>query len=156
VGDYHNLMCQPLDERRAPATLADAKFSLPFLVSVAIVRRGMSVTDFSATGLRDPEILAVGRSVSLMPDPALDWKMELPAGRVEIRTRDGRSWIREGSAVPGNPDNPMSWEDVCVKFQECAAESVTSISIDKITRAMELARALDHAADATEIMRMLS
>jgi 2-methylcitrate dehydratase PrpD len=46
VGDYHDLMCQPLAERRAPATLADAKFSLPFLVSVAIVRGGMSVSDF--------------------------------------------------------------------------------------------------------------
>jgi len=26
VGDYHDHMCQPLEERRAPATLADAKF----------------------------------------------------------------------------------------------------------------------------------
>jgi 2-methylcitrate dehydratase PrpD len=156
VGDYHELMCQPLEERRAPATLADAKFSLPFLVSVAIVRRGMSVTDFSATGLRDPEILAIGRLVTLLRDPALDWKMELPAGRVEIRTRDGRSWINEGSAVPGNADNPMSWEDICAKFQECAKESVTAISTVKITRAMELARDLDHGTDATEIMRMLS
>ena len=51
VGDYHDLMCQPLEERRAPATLADAKFSLPFLVSVAIVRQGMSVSDFSDAGL---------------------------------------------------------------------------------------------------------
>jgi 2-methylcitrate dehydratase PrpD len=156
VGDYHDLMCQPLDERRAPATLADAKFSLPFLVSVAIVRRGMSVTDFSAAGLRDPEILAVGRLVGLMRDPSLDWKMELPAGRVEIRTHDGRSWIREGSAVPGNPDDPMSWEDICAKFQECATESVTAISGDKITRAMALARDLEQVADSTEIMRVLS
>ncbi|MFD2883956.1 hypothetical protein ACFS4T_19660 [Pseudomonas lini] len=30
VGDYHALMCEPLDVRKAPATLADAKFSLPF------------------------------------------------------------------------------------------------------------------------------
>ena len=51
VGDYHDLMCQPLEERRAPATLADAKFSLPFLVSIAIVRQGMSVSDFSDAGL---------------------------------------------------------------------------------------------------------
>jgi 2-methylcitrate dehydratase PrpD len=42
VGDYHDLMCQPLAERRAPATLADAKFSLPFLVSIAVVRCGMT------------------------------------------------------------------------------------------------------------------
>jgi 2-methylcitrate dehydratase PrpD len=156
VGDYHDLMCQPLDERRSPATLADAKFSLPFLVSVAIVRRGMSVTDFSATGLQDSRIFAVGRLVTLVQDPALDWKVELPAGRVEIRTRDGRSWMREGCAVPGNADNPMSWDDISAKFRECAAESVRAISIDKITRATELAQDLDHAADATEIMRLLS
>jgi 2-methylcitrate dehydratase PrpD len=116
----------------------------------------MSVTDFSATGLQDPRILAVGRLVTLVRDPALDWKMELPVGRVEIRTRDGRSWIREGSAVPGNADNPMSWEDICEKFRECAAESVQAISIDRIARATELAQDLDHAADATEIMRLLS
>ena len=156
VGDYHDLMCQPLEERRAPVTLADAKFSLPFLVSVAIVRRGMSVTDFSTAGLSNSEILFVGRLVSVTRDPALDWKMELPAGRVEIFAHDGRSWVREGRCVPGNADNPMTWDDVGAKFQECAAESVRAISIDRIIRAMQLAQDLDHAADATEIMRMLS
>ena len=50
----------------------------------------------------------------------------------------------------------MSWDDISAKFRECAAESVRAISIDKITRATELAQDLDHAADATEIMRLLS
>lgn len=72
VGDHHELMCQPLDERRAPATLADAKFSLPFLVSIAIVRRGMSVLDFTATALRDADVLGVGEKVTFARDPALD------------------------------------------------------------------------------------
>ena len=43
VGDYHSLMCSPLDLRRAPQTLMDARFSLPFLVAAAAVRRQLSV-----------------------------------------------------------------------------------------------------------------
>jgi 2-methylcitrate dehydratase PrpD len=149
-------MCQPLDERRAPATLADAKFSLPFLVSVAIVRRGMSVTDFSATGLRDAEVLAAGRKISLVSDPALDWRLELPPGRAEIVARDGRSWIREGRGVPGNADNPMTWDDICAKFRECASANVTAIAEEKVTRASAMARSLDDLPDATELIRTLA
>ena len=156
VGDYHDLMCQPLDERRAPATLADAKFSLPFLVSIAIVRRGMSVLDFTPTALRDVEVLAVARKVTLAPDPALDWKMELPTGRVEIFASDGRSWRKEGHGVPGNSENPMNWEDLAAKFRECAAASATPVTQPKVARAIELARSLENLSDGTDLIRALA
>lgn len=156
VGDYHDLMCQPLTERRAPATLADAKFSLPFLVSVAIAHRGMSVTDFTEAGLHDPMVLELGRKISLVPDAALDWKLDLPPGRVEIHATDGRSWVRTGAAVPGNADNPMTWEDVCTKFRECAGVSSVPVSAQQIARAEQLARALEDVADATELVRVLA
>ncbi|RUX48991.1 MmgE/PrpD family protein [Mesorhizobium sp. M4A.F.Ca.ET.050.02.1.1] len=153
VGDYHDLMCQPLEERRAPATLADAKFSLPFLVSVAIVRRGMSVKDFSTTGLSDPEVLDVGRKIRLLSDPALDWKLDLPLGRVEIVGQDERSWIREGTSVPGNSDNPLSWDDICAKFRECASVSIAPLAAANVLRSQSLARSLEDLPDATELIR---
>ena len=156
VGDYHDLMCQPLEERRAPVTLADAKFSLPFLVSVAIVRHGMSVTDFTAAGLRDPDVLEVGRKMRLITDPALDWKLELPLGRVEIVSQDGRSWIREGRGVPGNSDNPMTWDDICAKFRECASVSLDPVAEEKVAHAEKLAHSLEDCPDATELIRALA
>jgi len=153
VGDYHDLMCQPLEERRAPATLADAKFSLPYLVSVAVVRRGMSVSDFSVSALRDKVALDVGKKISLIRDPALDWKMDLPPGRVEIIARDGRQWLVDGRMVPGNADNPMSWDDVCNKFRECCEAGAIPPSASAITRAQALASDLEKVADATELVR---
>ncbi|QLH13024.1 MmgE/PrpD family protein [Paracoccus pantotrophus] len=153
VGDYHDLMCQPLDERRAPATLADAKFSLPFLVSVAIVRGGMSVTDFSQAGLADPDVLAVGRKISLLADPALDWKLDLPPGRVEIVAADGRICVREGCGVPGNADNPMDWPDLCAKFIECASVCATPVAPERLAHVAELARKLEVLDDATVLIR---
>ena len=156
VGDYHSLMCEPLEERRAPATLADAKFSLPFLVSVAIVRRGMRVTDFSEAGLRDADILDIGRKMSLVSDAGLDWKLELPLGRVEIRARDGRHWVQDGQNVPGNADNPMSWADIADKFGECASVALNPVSKAAVAKAEYLAKNLETLSDATEIIRCLS
>ena len=78
VGDYHSLMCSPLDLRRAPQTLMDARFSLPFLVAAAAVRRQLSVWDFTMPGLQDPAVRAVAERVVPIPDSQLDWKMELP------------------------------------------------------------------------------
>lgn len=156
VGDYHNLMCQPLDERRAPATLADAKFSLPFLVAISIVRRGMNISDFTEVGLHDEQVLATGRKIGLVSDPSLDWKLDLPLGRVEIQTHDGRSWIRDGHNVPGNADNPMSWGGISAKFRECASVAVKPLSQQAIDHAIVLAEKLESLADATELMRALS
>lgn len=155
VGPYHDLMSQPLEERRAPATLADAKFSLPFLVGLAAVRGGISLTDFTADGLRDPEVLAAARKISLVQDPSRDWKMELPSGRVEIVAKDGQSWAMEGLNVPGSPENPMGWDDIAAKFRECASLSATPIAADKVEHAIELARSLDEHPDATALIRSL-
>jgi 2-methylcitrate dehydratase PrpD len=156
VGDYHDLMCQPLPERTAPATLADAKFSLPFLVAIATVRRGMSVTDFTETGLHDPEILATARKISLLADPALDWKLDLPLGRVEITTQDGRHWLREGRAVPGNADNPLTWDQIRAKFRECAAVSANPLPADKLSQAEHMAQHLEALDDAADLIRTLA
>lgn len=156
VGDYHDLMCQPMDERRAPATLADAKFSLPFLVAVAVVRRGMSVSDFSQAGLGDPTVLEIARKITLTQDPALDWKMELPPGRVEISTHDGRCWIVEGRMVPGNADSPMKWDDILNKFRECALAAHPSVPLVNVAKTETMVLRLEEIEDAAEIVRGLS
>ena len=155
VGDYHLLMSEPLPERQAPKTSADAKFSLPFLVSVAMVRGGMSVRDFTAAGLHDPQVLALAQKVDLHPDPALDWNGALPPGRVQITLRDGRSWLREGTRVPGNADNPMTWADLEAKFSECAAVGVRPLTPEHQSRVIQMAQALHELPDATQILEGL-
>lgn len=152
VGDYHQLMCEPMEARVAPATLADAKFSLPFLVAIAITRRGMGVGDFTEAGLRDTAILATGRKMQLVVDPALNWTLDLPPGRVEIVAQDGRSWLVEGQNVPGNAEAPMTWDDIRAKFLDCAAAAVTPVPRDRADAAVDLAQRLDGLADVSELL----
>ncbi len=155
VGDYHDLMCQPMQERCAPATLADAKFSLPFLVAIAIARNGMSVKDFTSEGLKDPLILDIASKMDLVNDPDLNWNLELPPGRVEITLKDGREWLVVGTHVPGNADAPMEWDQVIAKFTECASVSAEPLTDERIAEAAELAKHLEDAADATQLIKLL-
>lgn len=156
VGDYHNLMCQPLEERSEPATLADAKFSLPFLVAVAAVRRGMSVMDFTLSGLKDAEVLATAHKIKLIPDASLDWKLELPPGRVVVVATDGRRWDRFGVNIPGNADNPMTWDDLYAKFAECCSVAVSPLNQQTVEHAQSLIRTLETADDVSEVMHVLA
>lgn len=155
VGDWHNVMCQPLEGRRAPQTVLDARFSLPFLVATAAVRREIRVADLTEKALADHEVLATAQKVVPVPDDALDWKLEIPAGRVEIVTRDGRTLEQTGTNVPGTAQNPMNWEDLGRKFDDCASAAAVPLSADQVERAKHLARHLESLDDATELLRAL-
>ncbi len=156
VGDYHQLMCNPLEERRLPTTLVDAKFSLPFLVAVAAVRREISLWDFTDEALKDPCVLAVAQRVVPVADGALDWKLELPPGRVEILTRDGRKFERVGTRIPGSAESPMTWDQIVGKFTDCASVAVEPLSADQIKAVHRMVQTLERAEDATEVLQALS
>lgn len=156
VGDYHRLTCDPLETRRAPAAPVEAKFSLPFLVAIAAVRRDMSFDDFTEDAIKDPRVLAAARMVEPIDDASLDWKLELPPGRVEIVMRDGRRFERVGTRVPGGIDNPMLWDDLVRKFLDCASRSPTRRSADQLAEVTQAVRGLEGMRDATAILRMLS
>jgi 2-methylcitrate dehydratase PrpD len=156
VGDYHRLMSEPLEARRAPATLVDAKFSLPFLVAVAAVRRELSLNDFTKAGLENPLVLAAARKIVLVDDRSLDWKLELPPGRVEIVMRDGHRFERVGTDVPGNPEAPMTWNDIVRKFTDCASHSPVPLTEAQVDRVHTAVANLEGLEDATRLLDELT
>jgi 2-methylcitrate dehydratase PrpD len=155
VGDYHEVMCQPLEVRKAPMTLVDAKFSLPFLVAVAAVRRGVGVSDFSDEGLRSPEVLAVAQKVVPVADASLNWDLDLPTGRVEIVLRDGRRFARTGHGVPGNIEAPLTWQDLGRKFIDCASIAFSAPTAQRAREALHTAQHLEDVGDCATLVRLL-
>lgn len=96
VGDFTYTMCMPLEVRRAPTTLVEAKMSLPFIVGVAASKGKMGIAEFSEAALSDPEVLAMAARVVPVQDPNQNWTFKLPDGRIEIVTRDGNSYSVRG------------------------------------------------------------
>ncbi|NIF56082.1 MmgE/PrpD family protein [Burkholderia sp. Ax-1724] len=155
VGDFTNTMCTPLEVRRAPNTLVDAKMSLPFIVGVAASKGRMNIADFSEAAIKDPEVLAMAAKVVPVQDPNQNWTFKLPDGRIEIVTRDGRVFERLGDNIPGSAEAPLSWEQLTEKFVSCASVAAVPPSKTGIDKARELVCTLESASDATDVIRVL-
>lgn len=155
VGTFAERMCKPVAARKVPATMMDAKFSLPFTVAVALINGKMAITDFATSALGDPQVLALADKVEGVFDPAFNWNLKLPAGKVEVVMRDGRILSRLGEDVPGTPERPMTWDELDQKFADCAGVSFNPPPKQAITQMQTFFRALESSGDATEIVRIL-
>lgn len=156
VGDFQKQLCEPIESRRAPAKPADAKFSIPFCVAVAATKGQVKVADFFGDALKDPQVLAAAKKVVPVVDSSFDWTAKLPKGRLDIVTRDGRSFSRVGDNVPGDIECPMSWEYLFDKFRDCASLAAVAPAPDRIRKAQEMVRHLEALDDATEVLRVLA
>jgi 2-methylcitrate dehydratase PrpD len=106
----------------APKTTEEAQYSLPFPVAAMIVHGRIGAAEITGDGLTDPAVLAVSRSLRLVED--VGFTARFPAERLAvatIRTQDGRRVTSEPMPARGNPENPLSAEEIGAKFQALAA-----------------------------------
>lgn len=112
------VICEPTKRTYHPANVVEAQFSLPFGVAVAVSRRQAGLKEFAPTMLHDAEVLAIMPKVSYTHDPALEenFPKEWPAwARVELI--DGREVTARVRFPKGDPDNPLSWQELIDKYQ---------------------------------------
>jgi len=142
------VLCEPLERKQSPTTAIDAKFSLPFVLAVAVVHRGVTLNHFMPQGLRDPTVLEAARKVSY----DVDSKLEANQGFIGMRV--GHKVI--SSKIPefayGHPTKPMSWEALVAKFIDCAAHSAKQIPKGDLGKLIELILHLEDVNSMEEVV----
>ena len=112
------VICEPTERTYHPANVVEAQFSLPFGVAVALSRRRAGLEEFAPTMLQDADVLAIMPKVAYTHDPALEenYPKEWPAwARMELS--DGREVSAQVRFPKGDPDNPLSWQELIDKYQ---------------------------------------
>jgi 2-methylcitrate dehydratase PrpD len=145
------VLCEPLPRKQRPRTAIDAKFSIPFVVAVAIAHRGVTLKDFTPQGLRDPMVLQIARRISC----EVDRKLQATQGLIQIRA--GRKvFTSQTPEYPyGHPRNPMSQEALVAKFRDCAAHSARQLSKGDANRLIELILHLEDVDSMEKVARYL-
>ncbi|NLI11542.1 MmgE/PrpD family protein [Pelotomaculum propionicicum] len=111
-----------ITENYKPSSVYAAKFSLPFCAALALKNGRCGLADFTEEALADPEIRDLMDKVVLTKDEGLDalhpacWPTI-----VEITCRTGGT-CRERTDFPrGDPENPVSTDELLAKFRTLAA-----------------------------------
>jgi 2-methylcitrate dehydratase PrpD len=122
-------LCLPPEAKRQPASSISAKFSLPFVVGVALAKGEVSINNFLPQNLKDPEVLKIAKTVKHAVDP--NFGVLLPV-RAEIKTRDGNSYACRVETIQDPEENSASMAGTIAKFQDCSGYSKKHLSPVKI------------------------
>jgi 2-methylcitrate dehydratase PrpD len=100
-----------------PKTADEAKYNMPFGIAVLLVYADALVDRFSLSNLRDEKIRQLMDKITIEHDPKLD--KEYPAKRgttVRIRTTGGREFLHSLDLAKGEPELPLSEDELNNKF----------------------------------------
>lgn len=117
-------LMEPAERRYRPQSIVDAQFSIPFVVGAAVVRKQITLAEFTEAAVRDPAILAVAAKVvgEERPEFTAGYPQKFPTA-IEIGLQDGtelRIFVEVPSGDPSKPEyrrNPQRFnEDLVAKF----------------------------------------
>lgn len=99
-----------------------ARLSVPYCVAVALIDGEVGQRQFQPARLIDPSVKRVLDRTEIVADPALTalYPEKFPA-RVEVQMKDGPIFSVEKFYPKGDPNNPLTDEELRHKFQTNAA-----------------------------------
>jgi 2-methylcitrate dehydratase PrpD len=143
----------PFDTARTPA---EALFSVPHTVALALIRGAVTPADFTDAAVADPAIRALAAKVTVETRkpraPGINMDPDDP-DPVEITLAGGATLATAVAAPRGAPSDPLSPDEVLAKFHRCAAVSVAA---DRAEAIAETCARLERLADARELTVLLS
>ena len=144
------MLIDPLPRKQAPAVAIDAKFSIPFTIALAAVRGHVTLDDFDAASLADPQVLAMAALVSPTEDDAPGW----PAGSggfLSVELKNGETLRGEFTTPLGSPERPLAREQLVAKFVDCAGRAQVPLAPRPARRLAERILAIDAVDDVRQV-----
>jgi 2-methylcitrate dehydratase PrpD len=133
-------------------TLA-AKFSIPFMVALRLVRGGTDPALFTPGIALDPELTDFAAKVDLAEDPELTQRGRSRRGaHVQIALADGRILTGEVEYSRGDPALPFGREDIVAKYRRLTAGSLGTA---RATRLETLITGLPELEDCSPVLQAL-
>jgi len=121
-----------------PRTTEDAQYSLRLPVAAALVFGDVGVREVSLPALADPRVARLQDAMTVVEDA--EFSRRFPAerwARVRIALVDGRTLASEPARARGNPENPLSADELRRKYRAFAEPVLGVARTRRIERSVE-------------------
>ena len=114
-----HLIAEPSEEKYSPQSVVDAQFSMPFGAAVAVLYRKAGLGEFHLSKIRSEEVNQMMKRVECVADPDLEKTFPKQwCATAEISTKDGKRYFTKIEYCKGDPENPLSWDELIEKFHD--------------------------------------
>jgi 2-methylcitrate dehydratase PrpD len=145
-------------DNAAPEGEYQAKFSIQYTVAHALVHGSVRLNAFLPDRMNDPDVRALMTRIEVVADPELSKGYPTQrAAQVEIETHDGRKLAHFQPTRKGDPEMPLSDEELNDKFLELATPviggTVARALLEQLWRTEKLAN-VDYETSAQKGTRV--
>jgi 2-methylcitrate dehydratase PrpD len=135
------ILAEPRVKKYSPESVVDAQFSMPFGAAVAAIDGFAGLAQFTVEKARSPKIRELINKVELVKDPGIEatFPQEWPA-RVTIELDSGQRHEKFVRYPKGDPENPLSWDEMAAKFRALAGAVLTPERCDEVIAAISGAK----------------
>jgi len=135
-----------------PETIYEAKFSLPFCVSTALVYGHVGIEDFTEERLHDHTLEELMSHCTVEIDPLLDAHYpEKWAAKLNVILRDGTVDHEQTDYPRGDPENKVSLEELHTKFRRLSSLLLPPSKIEAWLEQISKVETFDDIADMWKI-----
>jgi len=129
------LVCEPRKRKYAPENTVDAQFSMPFGAAIALTYRDASLDQFTGGAFHLPKIRKLMAKVVLEKNDLIEKKFPVEwATIVKVRLKNGKEFNKHVRFPRGDPENPLTWEELSQKFRSLAGRVLSPGQCDQIIR----------------------
>jgi 2-methylcitrate dehydratase len=136
-----------------PSTKETADHSLPYCIAVAIAKGNVLPSDFTDEALHDPLVRDLLRKIKVIADPQIDALFPgVKRAIVEIKTTDGTIHTKQEDHAKGQPERPLTDEEVIDKFR---ANAKAVLSEERLSHLVESTLHLEDIKDVRDYVDLL-
>jgi 2-methylcitrate dehydratase PrpD len=141
-----------LPEAANPTTSIAAKFSIPFCVAVALVKRSVTISDFLPHNLEDHNVIRIAEKTKFKVDPTFGpFKHVI----VEVRTKEGKNHTFNLDRT-NHKKTIVGLEELIAKFNDCAGYSKKYLPHESVNKLINKILHLEKVNDMREITDILA
>ena len=134
-------------DRPNPQTPQECKFSMQYVVAHAAYFGSVRIDAFEEMRMKDPKIRALMQKISVTVDQQIDDQFPVRrAARVSVTSKAGGVFIHDQHTRKGDPDLPLSDEELNEKFVELTSPVLGTHSTDKLLKHLWLLDQIDLSA----------
>ena len=149
-----SLVAEPRHLKVRPGSVVDAQFSMPFGAAVAILFRKADLDQYTLEKVQSAQVRELMEKVTCVADEALDreFPQKWPAS-VTITLKSGQSYAKKIETPKGDPENPLSWEELIDKFKYLVSPLLSSQAAEKIITSVRSLQSNSEMSVFSEILK---
>ena len=119
-----------------PKTKETADHSLPYCIAVAVAKGNVLPSDFEEKALQDESVIELIPKIKVVANPEIDSIFpNVKRAIVTITTKDGRAFKKQEDFARGQPERPLSGQELIAKFHANAQAALSKRQREKLVQA---------------------